>query len=338
MPRLQRVLLEMAMIAFVTVHAIAPARAVAACPAIPPVVTSLDVPRFYGDEGGTVVDPILKARHELAVAPLTAFVREVVSDADHAYTRSSPKSQGEAAQCALTWLSTWAAGGAWLGTMSTKQAEYQRKWDLAGVALAYLKVRPFARPDQRAVIEPWLQNFADTAHAFFDNPEHKRNNHWYWLGLGEAAVGLATDSRRHFDIAREIMHDAASDIAADGTLPAEMTRGQRALFYHVFAMTPLIVMAELAASRGEDWYAFGNGALHRLVSASLAGLQSPENFDRLAGVSQERPVNTRAGWLQLYQQRFPDRVAAPLPKVADAHRWLGGNVLILSAALRKATH
>ncbi len=338
MPRLQRILLSFATVMLVIARATGSAYAAAVCPAVPPVVTSLDVPRFYGDEAGTIVDPALKALHEAAVAPLTAFLREVVSDADHAYTRASPKSQGEAAQCALTWLSTWAAGGAWLGAMSTKQAEYQRKWDLAGVALAYLKVRPFARPDQRAVIEPWLRKFADTAHAFFDNPEHKRNNHWYWLGLGEAAVGLAIDSQRHFDIARAIMKDAARDIAADGTLPVEMARGQRALFYHVFAMTPLVVMAELAASRGEDWYAFRDGALHRLVGVSLAGLRSPEKFDALAGVRQERPINTRAGWLQLYQQRFPDKVTAPLPKVADGHRWLGGNVLILSAALRKATH
>lgn len=338
MPRLQRVLFEIAMVALVAMHAIGSASAAAICPAVPPVVTSLDVPRFYGDVAGTVVDPALKAKHEAAVAPLTAFLREVVSNADHAYTRSSPKSQGEAAQCALTWLSTWAAGGAWLGAMSTKQAEYQRKWDLAGVALAYLKVRAFARPDQRAAIEPWLRKFADTAHAFFDDPGHKRNNHWYWLGLGEAAVGIATDSQRHFDIARAIMRDATRDIAADGTLHAEMARGPRALFYHVFAMTPLVVMAELAASRGEDWYAFNNGALHRLVGVSLAGLQAPEKFDVLAGIAQERPVNTRAGWLQLYQQRFPDKVTGPLPKVADSHRWLGGNVLILSSALHKATH
>lgn len=338
MPRKWRHLLAMAMIAIGSVHEIAPASAAAVCPAVPPVVTTLDVPRFYGDDAGTVVDPVLKAAHEQVVAPLTAFLREVVSNADHAYTRTSAKSQGEAAQCALTWLATWAAGEAWLGSMSTKQAEYQRKWDLAGVALAYLKVRPFARFDQRAVIEPWLKKFADTAHAFFDDTDRKRNNHWYWLGLGEAAVGIATDSQRHFDIARAIMRDAARDIAADGTLPAELSRGQRALHYHVFALTPLVAMAELAASRGEDWYAIGNGALHRLADASLAGLQSPEKFDRLSGVAQERPINARAGWLQLYQQRFPDRVSGPLPKVADNHRWLGGNVMVLSIALRRLTH
>ena len=306
----------------------------AACPLVPTAISSLDIPRFYNDDAGTVVDPVMKAAHEKAVEPLTLFLRQVVSDADHVYTRGSPKSQMDAAQCALTWLQTWAAGDAWLGTMTTKQAEYQRKWDLAGVALAYLKVRPFARPDQRSTIEPWLQRFADTARLFFNEPTHKRNNHWYWLGLGEAAVGIATDSPRHFDIARGIMQDAARDIAANGTLPEELARGQRALHYHVFALVPLVVMAEIGAARGEDWYSFNNGALHRLAQISMMGLAKPETFDALAGVPQERPINARAGWLQLYQRRFPQNVTKSLPDVGDGHRWLGGNTLILASALR----
>lgn len=330
----RRILIGMALAAS-TLAAVPVAHAASGCPAVPPAVVSLDVPRFYSDAAGTIVDPGLKAQHQRAVEPLTSFLRQVVSDADHAYSRSSPRSQGEAADCALTWLQTWAGEGAWLGTMSTKQAEYQRKWDLAGVALAYLKLRPFARPEQRQVIEPWLQRFADVARAFFDDAERKRNNHWYWLGLGEAAVGLATDSQRHFDVARGIMQDALSDIAADGSLPEELARGQRALHYHVFALVPLVMMAELAAARGEDWYALRGGALHRLVALTAAGLNQPDIFDALAHVPQERPPNARAGWLQLYRQRFPERPLPALPQVADGHRWLGGNVAMLMLALRR---
>ena len=310
-------------------------RAESQCATPPPAVTSLDVPRFYSDEAGSIVDPVLKAEHEKAVEPLTAFLRHVVADADRAYTRNSEKSQMEAAQCALTWLQTWAAADAWLGTMSTKQAEYQRKWDLGGVALAYLKLRPFSTEAQRLIIEPWLQKFADVAHAFFDDPEHKRNNHWYWLGLGEAAVGVATSSPRHFEIARGIMKDAAHDIAPNGTLPDEMARKGRALYYHVFALVPLVLMAELGAANGEDWYALENGALHRLVAVTLEGLAEPEKFDVMAGIKQERPINTRAEWLQAYQKRFPDRVKGDVPDVKESNRWLGGNVYTLLMALKR---
>jgi poly(beta-D-mannuronate) lyase len=131
------------------------------------------------------------------------------------------------------------------------------------------------------------------------------------------------------------MRDAARDIAADGTLAKEMERRQRALHYHVFSVMPLVIMAELAASRQEDWYAFGNGALHRLIATTHAGLVDVKRFDARASVAQERPVNARAGWLQLYQARFPGRLTAPHPSVAIGHRWIGGSVETLRAALAR---
>ena len=112
-----------------------------------------------------------------------------------------------------------------------------------------------------------------------------------------------------------------------------MERKARALHYHAFALTPLIVMAEIAAARGEDWYQFEQGAVHRLTARTMAGISDPAGFDRLMGVAQERPVNARAGWLQLYQSRFAERVPAGVPAIASGHRWLGGNVLVLKRVL-----
>lgn len=303
------------------------------CAPPPPPVRDLDLPRFYGDEAGSVVDPKLQAAHKAAVAPLTAFLRQVTSEADKALRQSNPDQQAASASCALDWLATWAKGGAWLGAMSTKQAEYQRKWDLAGAALTYVKLERFASPEQRAAIEPWLQQWADRARAFFDDPARQRNNHWYWLGLGLAATAEATGSTKHWELARGIMKDAAKDIAADGTLAKEMERKARALHYHAFALTPLVVMAEMAAARGEDWYALESGALHRLAAVTLDGIKDPAAFDRRIGTPQERPVNPQAGWLALYHKRFPEKVAPSLPRIPDGHRWLGGDVLALSAAL-----
>jgi poly(beta-D-mannuronate) lyase len=301
------------------------------CPPVPAPVVDLDVERFYGDKAGSKVDATKLAAHDAAVAPLAAFLREVTQNADKAMRRTSKRSRDEVAACTLTWLEGWAKGGALLGVMKSQQSEYQRKWDFTGLALAYVKVRPFASPQQRVVIQGWLVRLADQSRAFFDDPGRTRNNHWYWLGLGLAAVGL--DSPKHWEMARNIMRDAARDVAADGTLPKEMERQGRALFYHAFAVMPLVVMAEIGASRGEDWYGVRAGALHRLVATTHAGLVEPATFARLAGVAQERPVNTRAGWLQLYGSRFPGRLSAPHPVVAEGHRWIGGNAALLRDAL-----
>ncbi len=308
----------------------------AACPVPPEPQKNLDIPRFYGDAKGSIIEPKQKALHDAAVEPLAAFLREVTADADKAHRRSKPVEKQEAAGCALGWIATWAAGDAWLGRMAQAQAEYQRKWDLAGVALAYLKVKPFATPDQRRLIEPWLMRFADASRAFFDDPKHKRNNHWYWLGLAIGATALATDSDKHWQIARGIMTNAARDIAADGTLPMEIERGGRAIHYHAFAVMPLVVLAELGRARGEDWYALNDGALHRLVDVTIAGFADPTIFDRLAGVPQQRPVDKSAGagWLQLYTVHHAARLEAKtLPVMRAGHRWIGGDVLVLDEVL-----
>ena len=299
------------------------------CGPPPPAVKDLDVTRFYGDDVGSIIDPRLAEEHKKAVQPLTAFLRVVTAEADKALREGSSSH----AACALEWISAWARGDAWLGKMGTKQAEYQRKWDLAGVSLAYLKLRPFADPGTRAIVEPWLIRFADAAHAFFDDPTRKRNNHWYWLGLGLAATALATDSNRHWELARGIMGDAANDIAANGTLPMELEREARALHYHAFALTALVALAELGNLRGEDWYALNSGALHRLVAVTSAGLQNPDVFDTLAHHTQERPVNPGSGWIELYGRRFPGRVIGATPSAPKSHRWLGGDVEALSLTL-----
>ncbi|MGE0767539.1 MAG: alginate lyase family protein [Hyphomicrobiaceae bacterium] len=287
------------------------------------------MPRYYKDRIGSKVDADLKRSHGEVVAPLKAFVSHVVTDADHGVRDHG----GPRAACALAWIEAWAKGDAWLGDMGSKQAEYQRKWDLAGIALAYLKLRPYAPVDQRAMIEPWLLQFADKAATFQLAPERKRNNHRYWLGLALAATSLATDSPRLWDDARRIMQDAAADIRLDGSLPLELERGERALHYHAFAVTPLVVLAELAARRGENWFAFSNDALHRLVARTASGLVNPTAFGMVAHAEQEPRPGLGAGWLWLYQHRFPNRLAGPPPDVPRKHRWLGGDVSLLPGAL-----
>jgi poly(beta-D-mannuronate) lyase len=309
--------------------------AAAACPALPAPVRDLDIPRFYGDAAGTKVDPQAKARHGAATAPLVAFVRGLAVSADRA-ARSSIGARGSAeASCALAALESWARAGALLGRAS-QQGEYQRKWDLAGIALAYVKLRPHASPAQRRAIEPWLQELARATRRFFDDPRRKRNNHWYWLGLARAGVAVATDDAAWWAEARAIYRDGVADIAADGFLAMELARGPRALHYHVFATMPLVMLAEIAAARGEDWYGERGGALHRLVSVTVRGVAQPDLFALRSGARQElTPGSVGAGWLLLYEGRFPGRIEPVSVPQRTSHRLLGGDVRTLMPALRQ---
>lgn len=301
------------------------------CGPVPPPVVDIALERFYEDSAGSIVEPTRLEEHKAKTAPLLEFVGTVTWLADRAHRqRSSPI---DTFACGLTWIRGWAGSGAYLGKMDGKQAEAQRKWDLAGIALAYLKLKQFATDDDRTIIEPWLVKVADAARAHFEDKGVKRNNHWYWMGLALGAVGIAADSDKHWQQAKEIMADGARDVAPDGTLPLEMAREGRALHYHAFALMPLVTLAELGASRDEDWYALNDGALHRLVAKTAEGLIDPSIFDKLAGVAQQRPVNPGAGWIELYNQRFPGRLAKK-PEQSEKHRWLGGDVTVLRQVLQ----
>ncbi len=312
---------------------LAAASRVIACPLPPPVIRTLELQRFYTDTVGSKIDPVLAARHAQATRPVRSWLDQVVRHADGAVRQDTPSLNRYYAHCALEWLESWAQRDALLETMQTKQAEAERRWTLAGAALAYLKVKSFAPPKQRETVERWLSKLATRTEAAFKASGAKPNNHIYWLGLGLAASAMATGEAARWEMARTIMQEAARAITAEGTLPLELARGRRALHYHAFAAMPLVTLAFLAHVRGEDWTSFNDGALDRLVRMTYAGLCEPERFDELAGVAQEQPPRGGAGWLQLYgllSGRPEDFAAFETP---SGDRWLGGNVFLLATAL-----
>jgi len=301
----------------------APARA--QCPEPSPVVRDISAERFYTDPANSIPDPVIVARNKASLAPLDRALSAIVKLSDKALAGDS-----SSAACALEALAAQARGGAMLGVMDSRQAGYERKWRSAGIALAYLKVKPAANAQARAIVEPWLVALADAVEADYGRPREP-NNHYYWAGLVAAAVGTATGETRHIAYARAAYESALSQIQPDGTLPRELARAGRALDYHNYALAPLILSAELAAARGEDWYGLGGGAIHRLVARTLAGIADPAAFARLAGVpSVEVPQGGVVGWLALYRRRFPGRAQGG-PSGPFFYAWLGGDLALMAA-------
>jgi poly(beta-D-mannuronate) lyase len=118
------------------------------CASVPPAVRDIDANGYYSDSHHSIVDPVRKARNEAAVKPVNDYL-DAVSRAANAFQRSRDEA---AARCALGWMEAWAGQDALLGTMTTEQSYYTRKWTLAGLALSYARVRPGrrARPARAA--------------------------------------------------------------------------------------------------------------------------------------------------------------------------------------------
>jgi poly(beta-D-mannuronate) lyase len=239
------------------------------------------------------------------------------------------KNDLDAGRCAVAWLDHWAIGGAMQGRMINErgdtQAQFERKWMLAGLSLAYLKVRDLATPEQAQHIAPWMQDIADQSLALFDSPKHKRNNHYYWVGLAVMGTAVATDSKPHLDKARAVFDKALGDINDDGTLPMEMDRAGMALHYHNFALAPLVLMADLAKLKGEDWYARRDGRLHLLIDRVASGIDNPAWFQQQTGVKQKPVEGPVACWALM----------AGKPGIAPAgacrYNHFGGSVKLLAA-------
>jgi len=304
------------------------------CPAVPNIPPDLTTDGFYrlDDPTHSIVDPEREAAYQKSSGPVKAAGHEVVAAAD-AYRTTGSR---EAAECALKLIDAMANQHSLTGKMSSNQAYYVQGWVVGAVAIAYLKIRDthLATPEQESSIAKWLVSVGEETKGYFDPRRAKgtsdaRNNHSYWAGVELAAIGVVANNRKDFDWAVAAYDAGVAQIRPDGTLPLEMARGKRALHYHLYALAPLVMIAEFGEANGMDLYSRSDGAIHRLADVSIAGLSNPELFVKATGLQQEvpaRPSGDQIGWAPPYEKRFPNPELAKL--IAEAPNlsvyYLGG--------------
>ena len=279
---------------------------------------------FYSDAKHSVIDPKREAAYKAASATYTDVTRAAEAAADDFQKTGSAK----AAACVMEILGEQAKANAMTGSMSSNQAQYVQNWTIGALAITYLKVRSAgsdaleSQPGQTAAVKAWLQTVGRQVQVYFQARHEKQtkdgtNNHLYWAGFAVMAAGIASDDHKLYDWGVGTYEEGLNRIASDGTLPLEMDRGQRALHYHLFALAPLVTMAELASANGQDLYSYDHSALHALVSRSLAGLVDNHYFTAKAGAEQDTPANGKikpedVEWVVPYLRRFPDPQIASL--------------------------
>lgn len=282
------------------------------CPAPPEFAKILDAEPYYTDSHASVIDPAKKAAYEKATEGPVHLGQSVGLAAD-AYLSKGSRA---AAACVYSLLDAAAKADAWAGEMPHFQDVYAQNWMLSGTAIPYLKVRNSGTgtPQQDAEIQQWFRHLAQRVQIYFDKGKgHPRtdayNNHLYWAGLALAAEGVADNEQNAFLWGIATYYQGVGSIQPDGSLVAEMNRGAMALHYQLYALAPLIMLAELGEANGIDMYNVNHGAIHRLVKFDLAALQEPAIIAKRTGV----PQNTSApysgneiGWAVPYVKRFPD--------------------------------
>lgn len=306
------------------------------CAPAPSLPKELVFNGYYVDAHHSVADPQAKASYEAASRANEDFVRRVGSAADGYQTQHS----ASAAECALSLLrqasQEKAFSVAHLAPNGARDGYYVQGFYLDGLALAYLKMSPSSvgTNQQRSEIEAWLVQIALSVEKFYDDMarEHAgdaHNNLTYWGALGVSATGIATGRVDLFDWGVRVYRQALKEIASDGTLPLELDRAAMALHYHLFAVAPLVMIAELGESNGLHLYDENDGSLHRLVKRTVGGLSDPAYFQEKTRNTQQMPgqLDGRViGWSVPYVARYPDQVLASLlARASSTSNWqLGG--------------
>jgi poly(beta-D-mannuronate) lyase len=319
----------------VTIGAVKPLSIQATCAALPDPVISLATQTIYesDDASRSEIDPESQQKYLAEIAPVRTYLRQLVG-ATNKFALSHGKNR-EAGQCAARGLVAWARAGA-LADATTDIAMFNRATFLAGISSAYIQIResPELSSGDHEMIEAWLASLLRQTQAFYDKKRQSTtfapNNIQYWGSLGVAMASIATGDAESLKWAVDAVRLGACQATAEGALPREVARKQRALHYHLFAIAPLVMLAEIGERNGLPGYEVCGGALHRVIDFALAGVDDPEAMARLAGVKQltitSLKSDTDLAWLEPYAQRFPAkawRLAAIRPL---SNSYLGGNL------------
>lgn len=283
------------------------------CPPAPAAVVDIQTVSKYGEKAGklnnsSVVDADSEAEYVADIAPIKAYGKFIVNSADH-YIEGGKTANAEA-RCALDWLAAWANGGAFLGQIN-RQGQSVRKWELGTFATTYLKVQSASRDEaQKAKIRKWISEIAYKAKEDFSTNtklKSRRNNHLYWAAWGVLSAGLATGDKALFDWGVDRYKFALDQIRDDGSLELEMERRTKAASYHMFALAPLILIAEAGEVNGIDLYALKQRRLQKLIDLNIAALDDMNVIGAKNGYKQEDLYNESAlAWMEPYYARFHD--------------------------------
>ncbi|HUB17102.1 MAG TPA: alginate lyase family protein [Acidobacteriaceae bacterium] len=302
-----------------------------------PPVGRMVIPHHYLSGSNGPINP----EEARATVPYQKL-EEAVTDGAGRYVVTGDSAE---AACVASLLMRWAAARALLhySYRESSQAWYQVEWTLSSVSLGWSVVEsdPAISADQRREILQWMHDvteymFEQDPHP--DEPE-RENNHAYWRALCAASVGIMTDDNKLYRRALEQYVRAIGQMNSDGSLPLEMKRHENALHYQSFALTPLVMIAELAARQGVDLYSVRvNGhtiadAVDFLVRASA----NPDLMKRYA--SEEQTFSLFSGkkppaWLEYWAARHPGKPWDSLLTQPLSDSTIGGNATLYAAPVK----
>jgi poly(beta-D-mannuronate) lyase len=213
-----------------------------------------------------------------------------------------------------------------------------RNWSLVPIATAYLVLQSDGpdvekKNDLGLTVRHWVSSLGKTVAADVEK-RGLHNNLAYWAAAGMAMAAISDQDRRAFSAAVRIGAKGIDGVTPDGTLPLEMLRKGRALEYHIFALEPLMLIAQAAAANGNDLFHRNNNALQRVGERIFASRYDHSFFDERAGEKQTAATPLPKGsfvWAEIALQHYqmPDLAAFIAPLRPLRFDRMGGDMTVM---------
>jgi poly(beta-D-mannuronate) lyase len=277
-----------------------------------PFTGALDFPSRYegSDKARDDLNEKAEKEYKRLTLPITTMEKALIQQVDD-YMRSG---NAAALSCATGMLRSWSGANALMGEALTHTGKSMRKWAMASVAAAYLRLKfsasqPLAQdPDLVRSVDKWLEAMATRVmQEWADQPLEKVNNHEYWAAWAVMAASVAVNRRDLYDWSIKQFDTATQQVTAEGFLPNELARDTRALTYHNYALPPLMMIAAFAKANGQTPDEAHRAALARLVERVLDGVEDPEEFEGKTGKKQvetDFTERSKFAWLEPYCWTF----------------------------------
>jgi poly(beta-D-mannuronate) lyase len=267
----------------VLVLSLAAGAAEAACPSFA-VVDRIEGAKFYADEAGSVVDPQAQRRNEELQAPVRKMLGFVETALDTAEARSP------ASDCAFEIIQQWAGQRALLDPPASTQGQVERARFAIGLNVIALKLKRFDYPLGNGILG-WLKDLNDAVMTYFEKGTN-RANLYMWSGVAAASFALLGADVRSTAYENSVWRGSIAEISADGFLPRELTRAHRALIYHQYAFSALLMLRQIRLALGQHESESDRAALRRLAVRISSSLCDPSAMAAASGATQEMPNHT----------------------------------------------
>lgn len=307
-----------------------------ACQSIPPLAT-LVLEGIYSDAKGSIEDRAAEDRNTAQTKDVSTFLTAVENAIDKPAARpGDPESD-----CAFKQFGLWARAGA----LTFEPPSYNREGKISrglmnpGFQMAGVKFRAAGFSLNQQILS-WLKTM-NTENVEFYEKGTNRGNQRVWAATGAAIHALLDRDPEAMRFQDQVWHEAIAAIHDNGAVDAEVSRGKRAIVYHLYSFAATVMLHSARQALGYPDNPADMARLRLLGHLIGRSMCDQTEMEHLAGEKQEVP----GAWAYRVTTGFADKDltgedwARCIPANVVAFEWgSGGDPRRSAAILKQLTH